>query len=270
MPKIFPIFTHMKATFQLPKALQPFVEQILATEKKYIQILPSPSPPQFPWESKFGGVANLPTNINLPFSKDGQPLHLLIQINFEEMPFLPPFPSQGLLQIFIADNDLYGFNVDSPSEQNGFRIYFFQEFEKNIAAWQTVNTSLTNPKSLPFDSNQSFALNFAEEKELVPPSDFNFQKLPNFYEQFGEEIWRVLKEYEEEVYQGGHKIGGYADFTQEDPRTLDNPLELLLQIDSDHAIQCQWGDMGIANFFISREELLALNFSNVIYNWDCY
>ena len=31
-----------------------------------------------------------------------------------------------------------------------------------------------------------------------------------------------------------------------------------------------WGDCGVANFFISRADLKARNFSNVYYNWDCY
>ena len=262
----------MKATFNLPKALLPFKEQLLATEQEYIQIIPSASPSQMPWESKFGGVTNLPNNINLPFSEEGKPLHLLIQINFEEVPFMPPFPSQGLLQIFIADDNNYGCNFENASEQSGFRIFFFPEIEKKVEAWHTINTYLTNPESLPFDPRQSFALNFAKAKELVPPSDFNFQHIPNldFHAQFGEEVWRILKEYEEAVYRGGHKLGGYANFAQEDPRDPNNPLALLLQIDSDSAINCQWGDMGIANFFIPEEELLAGNFSNVIYNWDCY
>ncbi|MEC2727682.1 DUF1963 domain-containing protein, partial [Bacillus thuringiensis] len=27
---------------------------------------------------------------------------------------------------------------------------------------------------------------------------------------------------------------------------------------------------GVANFFLRKEELLNLDVSNVIYNWDCY
>lgn len=31
-----------------------------------------------------------------------------------------------------------------------------------------------------------------------------------------------------------------------------------------------WGDSGICGFFINREKLKELDFSDVIYNWDCY
>ena len=30
-----------------------------------------------------------------------------------------------------------------------------------------------------------------------------------------------------------------------------------------------WGDCGVANFFISRTDLEKLDFSRVLYNWDC-
>ena len=79
----------------------------------------------------------------------------------------------------------------------------------------------------------------------------------------------------DEVYavfpEGGHKIGGYAYFTQSDPR--DEKAEyldmiLLLQIDSqDNAIL--WGDVGVGNFFIHPDDLKRKDFSKVLYNWDC-
>ena len=43
---------------------------------------------------------------------------------------------------------------------------------------------------------------------------------------------------------------------------------LLLQIDTDDSLNIMWGDSGVANFFIKKEDLLNLDFSNVIYNWD--
>lgn len=42
---------------------------------------------------------------------------------------------------------------------------------------------------------------------------------------------------------------------------------LLLQIDTDDDIM--WGDSGIANFFINKEDLENKNFKNILYNWDC-
>ena len=72
----------------------------------------------------------------------------------------------------------------------------------------------------------------------------------------------------------GHKIGGYPAFTQEDPREEDTSYDfLMLQLDSefgDGKDRILWGDAGICNFFINSEKLKNLDFSDVIYNWECY
>ena len=68
----------------------------------------------------------------------------------------------------------------------------------------------------------------------------------------------------------GHKLGGYAYFTQEDPRKYQDEFKdfiLLFQLDSDDHIM--WGDVGVANFFIHPDDLGKKDFSKVMYNWDC-
>ena len=68
-------------------------------------------------------------------------------------------------------------------------------------------------------------------------------------------------------------MGGYPNFTQNDPRSYNkdqqNKTIMLMQIDSDLDNDIMWGDMGIANFFITPEDLAAENFDNVLYTWDC-
>ena len=44
--------------------------------------------------------------------------------------------------------------------------------------------------------------------------------------------------------------------------------DLLLQIDSTNGVS--FGDSGVANFFISPSDLERLDFSRVLYTWDCY
>ena len=44
---------------------------------------------------------------------------------------------------------------------------------------------------------------------------------------------------------------------------------LLADENLDITNEIMWGDMGIANFFINKEDLSKLDFSNVFYNWDC-
>ena len=67
----------------------------------------------------------------------------------------------------------------------------------------------------------------------------------------------------------GSKIDGYAYFTQYDPRSLDDDKDwvLLLQLDTDESLM--FGDYGVANWFITKEDLINKNFNNVFFNWDC-
>ena len=81
----------------------------------------------------------------------------------------------------------------------------------------------------------------------------------------------------DEIYEAiknetwGHKLLGYPAFTQSDPREYHKKYgkydTLLLQIDTDDGIM--WGDSGVANFFINKDDLKNMNFSSVLYNWDC-
>jgi uncharacterized protein YwqG len=68
----------------------------------------------------------------------------------------------------------------------------------------------------------------------------------------------------------GHKIGGYAYFTQCDPREGEPERKddlLLLQIDTDGEIM--WGDAGVANIFINAQDLKNKKFDKAYFNWDC-
>ena len=81
---------------------------------------------------------------------------------------------------------------------------------------------------------------------------------------------KEVKEFDKLFHASGHKIGGYAYFTQGDPRE-DEPERkddiLLLQIDTDKEIM--FGDAGIANIFINVDDLKKKRFDKAYFNWDC-
>ncbi|AGF57706.1 uncharacterized protein YwqG [Clostridium saccharoperbutylacetonicum] len=78
--------------------------------------------------------------------------------------------------------------------------------------------------------------------------------------------------YLDELSGDGCRIGGYPIFVQYGPReneelrTFDT---LLLQLDCEYECDLMFGDGGIANFFINEEDLKKLDFTKVLYNWDC-
>lgn len=75
----------------------------------------------------------------------------------------------------------------------------------------------------------------------------------------------------------GHWMLGYPSFTQDDPRRFQESLNKydvqLFQMDSEYRkeenVDIMWGDMGVANFFIAKEDLANGDFSDILYSWDC-
>ena len=243
-----------------------------------------------------------------PKTPDGNYLYLLAQINFAEVPDLEGFPDKGILQFYIAkeyDYELgliYGSKIDDPSNQWGFRVMYFPKPDLLTEELVTDFSFLPNL----WQDNQNYDLPFFVLPSYTPHWEdcfiLNFQKKyapisichPKFQEIVGSDVWEIMQddfdlqdEYLEQ-FCTGHKIGGSHYFTQDGPIQIrfegesysgynylleDDSYVLLLQIDSDdHAsyrINIQWGDVGVCNFWIKESALRQLDFSEVLYYWDC-
>ncbi len=255
-------------TLNLPNALLPFEAKIKDSVKPFVRITAQPDNTLTIVQSKFGGKPYWPAKQDYPKDERGNPLVLLAQINWAEVPALDGFPAKGLLQFYVADDEIYGLNLDDLLDQSNFRVIYYQDFNEDDA---TEDFSfLKEAKNFPIAKPHS--LIFEKQEAPVAPEDMAFEQIfekspYEFFEQFDKE---VKEEYIKLAPPHGHKIGGYAHFTQEDPRFWDEAYEnyqLLLQIDSqDESIR--WGDRGIGNFFIKPEDLQALDFSKVLYHWD--
>ena len=262
----------MISQLNLPRELKDFEETIRSTVKPFIKILPQKATETSWWQSKIGGHPYLPQNVEYPSDLEGNHLFFLAQINFEETPFLAPFPQKGILQFFIFDDPFYGMEINDPFSQDGFRVVYYEDLIHDEKQLITDFSFLRNFMPDPIDPNVTFPLKFQLEEELVPTVDCHFDQLlgKDFFYQFGDKEWELWEDYNQNIRSAGHKLGGYAHFTQEDPRHDDTShLQLLFQLDSDSKIRCNWGDLGIANFFIDPERLKVKDFSKVFYNWDC-
>ena len=259
-------------SYYLPEEILPFKDQLLDTKEDFIEIIPEESDELKLWSSKFGGDPYLPIDTEFPCTGEGEQLSFLAQINFEEVPEMPPFPEKGILQFYIFDDGNFGQNSEAPFTQDKFRVLYFPEVKTDESLLKTDFSDLREYDQLPVYPEVSFKMVFEKLKEIVPVSDNQFGKLmsPDFFDQFGESKWDIYGVYTDEVSAEGHKIGGYAHFSQEDPRKEDKPMVLLFQMDTDVEIESMWGDMGTANFFISAEDLKNKDFSNVMYHWDCH
>ena len=253
-----------------------------STAKDTVRIKPAPADSSLPFEkkvcsSKFGGLPYWTRGEDYPKAQDGANLYLLAQINFSEVPNLADYPNRGLLQIFIKADDTYGCSFDS--EQKDWRIVWREVFSPSLAMSEAdlramgVNCAGEEKSEMPLQ--KEYALFFEKTQTYSHPhlDDFDgvlknaaqvlgfsvYDKSP--YELFDEDSFSAFFD-----DNSKHQIGGYPDFTQNDVRREGDIL--LFQMDSDGEIL--WGDMGIANFFINPEDLINRDFSNVLYNWDCY
>ena len=252
------------------------------------------------FESKLGGVPYMPLDFEYPKGRggifEGRPLRLLAQLNFEKLPHIEKFPQKGILQFFCSDDEedsAYGLNFDSPIEQDGFRVIYHENIitdESRLMPKESMPAFADNTGVFPF--NGEFILE-AEKPEscLISSEDHHFndavfklmgeisgRNITNFREAeeagFGDDLWEKL--YELRTFEQTC-IGGYPFFTQDDPRGYKEEIAgydvLLFQCTSffgdDPADEIMWGDVGVANFFISESDLKNLDFSKVAYNWDC-
>lgn len=230
-------------------------------------------------QSKFGGKPYWPVSRPFPVDPQGNPLIFIAQINCADMyEELANFPTEGLLQFFIGNNDVYGAEfftnkTDLQAHLAGAKHYaviYHKEIAESVDIFDEKVVDAHRNGSRPHSGESAIALK--PIIDIPSPADYRFADVVSEYGKVSEEIEQYAYDYL--VEQPAHKLGGYGFFTQTDPRgeiAAEHNWLLLFQMDSQKAqnIDIIWGDLGVANFFILEEDLKALNFDNVWFNWDC-
>ncbi|MET0550897.1 MAG: YwqG family protein [Xanthomonas sp.] len=273
--------TAADARAQATQALAPYQARLQATRRPVVHLHLQPMAQDDRLASKVGGRPYWTGDRPYPHAADGQPLALLAQIDLARVPPIQGYPRQGMLQFFIAGDDVYGANFGDArsdlaalSAQRNFRVVYWPQPK---ASARQAEVPLAAAEQLPFDPSRPRAMQFDAGEETIGSRDVRFEQA------LGTPLEAVAAAYasrhalpqdavDDALYEvlsrGGHKLGGYPEFTQEDPRTPQDRQVLLLQLDSDE--QMLWGDSGVANFFIDPDDLRRGDFSRVAYNWDCF
>ena len=247
-------------------------------------------------ESKFGGFPFVPLGGAIPTNAEGNQLALLAQINCAQLPENSMYPSDGWLQIWCLEDEMYGFCSDTIQPETNQKVLYIpagtqgEPLERVEAMYQPY---VSEDCPVWFINEQGaiwgMRLSFTHGQQGITYSDGRFrdlfldrwnkrypeQAVENFYDLPDEIFENVV-----DIHDGpdcAHQLGGYPYFTQYDPRfeyrssEATKYTELLFQIDSqfDTKWDLCWGDAGVRNLFISRENLEALDFSDVLYNFDC-
>jgi uncharacterized protein YwqG len=259
------IFNQFKYDNMIPVFLKQFAAEIEKYKLEAVKIVATPiedNETLLIKQSKFLGKPFLPIEIEYPKSLNGTPMILLAQINFVEIPKLDNYPTQGILQLFVSPTDWY--------DMEDYSILFHEDTDQEF---QTDFSFLTDDIYEESPIYCEHKLSFTKQIEYGGVQDNRFELTfgGKDYDDFQETL---TKEQQEELdalfYSTGHKIGGYAFFTQSDPREYEEHKKkdiLLFQIDTDDEIM--FGDSGVANVFINPDELKKKNFDKAYFNWDC-
>lgn len=221
-------------------------------------------------DDKIGGQPYLPIGEEYPKDKNGNPMPLLIQINLEKID-LENWPKTGTLEIFMEQ----GFNTSWPTD---YKIKYF----KNGIEYQTEfpNIDLNN-----FVLQASIKIELKKDICHMSLGDYRANNiLINIFNEIFDknvtntfDIDDVVEGYDwysdmnDSLSKPLANIGGYPDFTQQDPRydKPDHMDECLVKIDSYLDRRLQIGDSGIIFSFINSNDLKECKFENGHCDWDC-
>ena len=247
-------------------------------------------------ESKFGGFPFVPLGGAIPTNAEGNQLALLAQINCAQLPENNMYPSDGWLQIWCLEDEMYGFCSDTIQPETNQKVLYIpagtqgEPLERVVAMYQPY---VSEDCPVWFINEQGaiwgMRLSFTHGQQGITYSDGRFRDLflDRWNKRYPEQAVENFYDLPDEIFENmvdshdgpdcAHQLGGYPYFTQYDPRyefdsaELAKYTEVLFQIDSQFDTEWDlcWGDAGVRNLFISRENLEALDFSDLLYNFDC-
>lgn len=257
---------------------------VLATHQPRISIDVAVDDAMKSTDSKIGGMPYIPAGGSYPVSKAGENLLLLIQINFAQVheqvgqdKDFDILPKKGFLQIFVdttseeADLGLDGYAPTYPNDDR-YRVKFIEDFDPSAPEFVPENIVI---KELEVILSRAVKLSFRKSYDCA---GFNthvleckraIEKLGIEDTSLGENMDLVLGELTDYY---SHQLLGIPIFAQqnEDAREENSEQILFLKIADDwgDGYYIAWCDGGMANFFMTPEQLAARDFSKLMYYWD--
>ena len=243
----------------------------------------------YDFDSKVGGLPYWDPAKTYPTDSNGKKMFLLAQINFDQDKAESPLPQGGMLQFFVGDDEMYGLDFDHPNEQKDWRIVYHEKIDTSVTTEEVEAMGIPVPpdnEEVYSPVFRSCVFRLVKQDTWIGPHNWesfgtlakeiasdmfgesDFEYAPDV---FGEEQFQIIQD---ELWGTAcSQLLGHPFFTQEDVREEGSRYDtLLFQLDSETVDKeeiTMWGDCGVGNFFINAEDLKNLDFSNVLYNWDC-
>ncbi|WP_083629706.1 YwqG family protein [Tenacibaculum agarivorans] len=195
--------------------------------------------------SKLGGIPDVPSNFKWPTHPYGD-YRFVAQFNLKEIsqPF-PHLPQQGLLSIFIADDEDGNFFW---GDDGYAKVYFF-ESENELQP--LTNPNFSDQPCIPVKLEASIDIPFREE--LLENNPLN-------NEQIEELVYEVIEKTDKKY----NHLLGYPFYSSlaYDPRP-DNNWTSLLTLSSIDELDWCWHDGDFLMLFIEKDKLIQQDFSNI-------
>lgn len=196
-----------------------------------------------------------------PYTENGIPMVMLVQINFAEVPPMEGFPTSGLLQLYVNPFDW--------NEGSDIVIYWNEEQlkEESIDVYEEILKGVLEDVEFYLPAQHVHTMQFSKGVSYSAAEDKSYaRQLSLMAKKYSSDV--VEKFVKECPVEFGSRIGGYSDFTQYDPRRKVKDIVQLLQLDSEEGIN--FYDCGILHIFINRAELKKGNFENSVMYVDFY
>ncbi|WP_299157075.1 DUF1963 domain-containing protein [uncultured Tenacibaculum sp.] len=253
----------------IPNFLKKFETDLKEYEREFIKILAKPRKEKLLEDnldlkdSKFLGIPFFPKERDYPKDKNGKPMVLVAQLNFAQIPPLAFFPTEGILQLFLSATDWY--------EEDSVIVYHSKEELEKEPLNDFTFLTVKDYEEMPVFKLHQLSFEKGVDKGGSEDSQFDYLFNNANYWDFTESLTGEQEEAFGAYFDAtGHKIGGYAEFTQSDPRDCgaDQHDDIqILQIDVDKHIM--FGDSGVGHIFINKQALIAKDFSKAYFYWDC-
>lgn len=209
------------------------------------------------------GVPSVNNFQSAPLDMDGEPMKLLIEIDFSTLNLSEPFPSKGVLQFFV--NSKFGTDECLKSEEQCVLCFIEDPIPNTQRSEQAYFPQFCFPIQF-----RGLLIN-----EPVSALDYRFKQMLAHCSHFVAEDEQTFEDIYTCAFLGAeHKVGGFPYFIHEDFRLKHPSLQkydtLLLQLVSDDRIAFEYRDSGIVSFFIESEKLAKRDFSNVYMHTEHY
>ena len=252
---------------KLIKALEILKEK---TKKECYKMVVEEGKPEIT-DNKLGGIPYMPLGEDYPLDSEGDPMGLLIQVNLKDID-LEDYPKTGILQVFTDAKGLWPCQYKIKYVKEGL------EYRTDLDEIDTDEFYIIRPMKIRFEKSVAymsvndyrfFDILCPILNEILGTNLEHYGQTSDYFDENGLEEWFSIV-LDSIPYDFG-TIGGYPDFTQDDPRPLGRDLEeCLFKLDSclkgENIIL---GDSGIMFCFISKEDIKSCKFENAFLDWDC-